>query len=394
MVDAADGTCDAAFADVRAAFEANLDSGADLGASLAVFVDGQCVVDLWGGLADQRAGRVWERDTRCVTFSCTKAVTAAAVLLLAERGQVSLDAPVTDWWPEFGAHGKDRTTGVHLLTHQEGLPAFDRPISADEASDPAAMAAQLAGQRPEWEPGTAHGYHAITFGWLAGEIVRRHTGQTVGEFVRAEIAPDLFVGIPADELPTLARVAAPSRDGEPKDRDVVRGEAPVTDAGPGPRLRAELLAAYHDPDSTLVRSTSNPSTSYNKEAVLTAGWPAAGLIATARALAGFYARLIDGEILAAETLADALRERVRGPDRTLVLDSAFGLGFMRPSASMLLPRAARPTAFGHPGASGALGIGDVERRVAIGYVPNLMRPSVSDRRAHRIVDAVYSALDT
>jgi CubicO group peptidase (beta-lactamase class C family) len=128
--------------------------------------------------------------------------------------------------------------------------------------------------------------------------------------------------------------------------------------------------------------------------VLTAGWPAAGLVATARALGRFYARLIGGDILAAETLRDAVRERVRGPDRTLVLDSAFGLGFMRPSSSMLLPPAARRTAFGHPGASGALGLGDLERRVAIGYVPNLMRPAVSDRRAHKIVNAVYAALDS
>src|SRR4051794_7015845 len=194
-----EGTCDAAFAGVRAALAANLADGADLGASVAVYVDGQCVVDLWGGLADQRAGRAWERDTRCVTFSCTKAVTATAALLLAERGAVSLAGPVTDWWPEYGVHGKDATTGEHLLTHQEGLPAFDRPVSADEASDPAAMAAQLAGQRPEWEPGTAHGYHAVTFGWLVGELVRRRSGQDVGEFVRAEISPDLFLGVPADE---------------------------------------------------------------------------------------------------------------------------------------------------------------------------------------------------
>ncbi|MDT7580246.1 MAG: hypothetical protein QOK35_1510, partial [Pseudonocardiales bacterium] len=168
-----EGTCDPAFAGVRDAFAANLADGADLGASVAVYVDGRAVVDLWGGVADERAGRAWERDTRCVTFSCTKAVTATAALLLAERGAVSLDAPVTDWWPAYGAHGKDGTTGEHLLTHQEGLPAFDRTVSADEAADPAGMADQLAGQRPEWEPGTAHGYHAITFGWLAGELVRR-----------------------------------------------------------------------------------------------------------------------------------------------------------------------------------------------------------------------------
>ena len=252
------------------------------------------------------------------------------------------------------------------------------------------MADQLAGQRPEWEPGTAHGYHAITFGWLAGELVRRVGGRTVGEFARTEISPDLAVGVTADELPSLARVAAPPRGEprrEPTGADVARGEV-------GPRMRAELAAAYHDPNSVLMRSTSNPATSYNKPAVLTGGWPAAGLVATARGLAGFYAGLVAGRILAPETLRDALRERVRGPDRTLVLDSAFGLGFMLPSSSMLLPPAARASAFGHPGASGALGIGDLERGLAFGYVPNLMRLGSSDRRAYRLVDAVYDALDS
>lgn len=199
-----DGTCDPAFAAVRDVFDASLADGGDLGAGVAVYVNGRLVVDLWGGLADERAGRAWQRDTACVTFSCTKAVTATAVLLLAERGAVDLDARVTDWWPEFGAHGKDATSGTHLLTHQAGLPAFDRPIAAEEAADPIAMADHLAGQVPDWKPGTAHGYHALTFGWLLGELVRRHCGATVGEFVRAEFAPELWIGVRPDMVAGLA----------------------------------------------------------------------------------------------------------------------------------------------------------------------------------------------
>jgi CubicO group peptidase (beta-lactamase class C family) len=373
------GTCDPAFAAVREVFDESLASGGDLGAAVAVHVDGRCVVDLWGGMADERTGRPWQRDTACVTFSATKAVTATAALLLAERGAVDLDARVTDWWPEFGRHGKETTTGVHLLTHQAGLPAFDRPVTVDEAADPVAMADHLAGQPPQWPPGTDHGYHAITFGWLVGELVRRHSGRTVGDFVRAEFGPELWIGVPADRIDGLARISA--------GRPVRAPDLPAPKA-----LVDRLVAASQDPDSALLRSTANPAASFNKPALLTAGWPAAGLISTARALADFYGRLVDGRILNRDRLADAVRERVRGPDRTLVTDTAFGLGFMRPAANMYLPDAARAGAFGHPGASGALGLGDLDRGLALAYIPNLTRPALGDRRAYRLVEAVYASL--
>ncbi len=374
-----EGHCDPAFAGVRDAFDGNLARGADLGASVAVFVDGSLVVDLWGGVADERTGRPWMRDTACVTFSCTKAVTAAAALLLLERGGPGLADPVTAWWPGFGRLGKDATTLEHLLTHQAGLPAFDRPMGAEEAADPVAMAEQLAGQAPEWAPGTAHGYHALTFGWLAGEYVRRRSGGPVGDFVRDEIAPDLWLGVPADRIPALARISAgrPLKAADrPAPADVVH----------------QVVAASQDPDSPMTRSTGNPAASFNKPALLTAGWPAAGLVTTARGLADFYRRLVDGTLLGRATVRDATRERVRGPDRTLVSETAFGLGFMRASANMYLPRAARPGAFGHPGASGALGIGDLEAGVALAYLPNLTRPALGDRRAYALVEAAYAAL--
>ena len=176
-----DGWVDTAFGEVRDVFGASLADGRDLGAAVAVYVGGRAVVDLWGGTADARTGRAWERDTACPTFSCTKAVTATAALRVAQTAGVGWDDPVAGWWPEYAAAGKAATTLADLLTHRAGLPAFDRPITAAEAADPAAMAAQLARQRPAWEPGTGHGYHALTFGWLAGEYVRRHTGSTVGD---------------------------------------------------------------------------------------------------------------------------------------------------------------------------------------------------------------------
>jgi CubicO group peptidase (beta-lactamase class C family) len=374
-----DGSCDPAFMAVREVFDASLAAGDDLGAAVSVYLDGRCVVDLWGGVADKRSGRPWARDTACVTFSATKAVTTTAALLLGEREKVSIAAPVTDWWPEFGAHGKEATTGEHLLTHRAGLPAGDRPLSPDAAANAAALAEQHAGQTPDWTPGTAHGYHALTFGWLVGELVRRHAGQSVGEYVRAEFAPDLWIGVRPDMLDGLARITA----GRPARAD----DLPAL-----PELVVQLVAAYGDPESGVLRSTANPAASFNNPRLLTGGWPAAGLVATARAFAEFYSRLVAGQILRPDTIRDAVRERVRGPDRTLITESAFGLGYMLPSANLYLPQAARAGAFGHPGASGSLGLGDLECGLAFAYVPNLTRPALGDRRAYRLVEAVYAAL--
>jgi CubicO group peptidase (beta-lactamase class C family) len=375
-----DGWCDSRFTGVQDVFAAAFAAGDELGAAVCVYVDGECVVDLWGGVADERTGRPWQRDTACVTFSCTKALTATAALLVAERRRIPLDGRVVEWWPEFGRHGKDATTLEDLLTHRAGLPAFDRPVSADEATDPAAMARQLASQAPEWQPGTDHGYHALTFGWLVGEFVRRHTGQTVGQFARADISPDLWVGVRPDMVEDLARISAgrPMRTTDP----------------PAPHdLIVKLVAASQDPNSPKQRSEANPAASFNNPVLLTAGWPAAGLVCTARALAGFYARLVGGRIVQRATLRDAIRERVRGPDRTLVTETAFAAGFMRASSNMWLPEAARSAAFGHPGASGALGLADPERKLAFAYIPNLTRPALGDRRAYRLVEAVYAALE-
>ena len=373
------GSCDPAFTAVRDVLAESIATGEDLGAAVSVYVDGRCVVDLWGGVADQRSGRAWEQDTACVTFSATKAVTATAALLLAERGTVSLDARVTEWWPEFGAHGKDGTTGVHFLTHQAGLPAFDREMSVDEATDAVGMAAHLAAQVPEWQPGTAHGYHALTFGWLVGELVRRHSRQRVGEYVRAEFGPDLWVGVPPDMVDGLARISAgrPARGANiPISHDEITA----------------LVTAFNDPSSPMQRGTTNPPASFNNPAVLTAGWPAAGLVCTARALADFYSRLVAGEILAGDTIRDAVQERLRGPDRTMITESAFGMGYMRASTLMHLPEAARATAFGHPGASGALGVGDLDCSLGFAYIPNLTRPNLGDQRAYLLLEAVYAAL--
>jgi CubicO group peptidase (beta-lactamase class C family) len=380
-----DGWTDPAFGEVRDLFAATFADGRNLGAAVAVYVDGRAVVDLWGGLADERTGRAWERDTACVTFSCTKAVTATAVLRVSREVGAGWDDPVAAWWPEYATAGKEATTLADLLTHRAGLPAFDRTVTPAEAADPAAMAALLAGQRPVWEPGTQHGYHALTFGWLAGEFVRRHTGATVGEYARRHLGPELRVGVSAEAGARAARIAMPP---------AAESAWSAADAEPiAPATAARLARAFQDPGSLLMRASANPAGSFNKPEVLTGGWPAAGLVTTARALAGFYRDLIGGALLPSGLLGDAVRERVRGSDPVLLLESAFGLGYMLPSENFILPAPARPTAFGHPGAGGAIGLGDAEHRVAIAFVPNLRRDWLAgDRRAYDLVAAVYDAL--
>jgi CubicO group peptidase (beta-lactamase class C family) len=386
-----EGHCDPAFEAVRGAFTDGFDRGEEAGAAVAVYVGDRLVVDLWGGLADRRTRRPWLRDTPCLTFSCTKAVTATAALLLAERGAYAVTDPVTSWWPEFGAGGKEAVTAEHLLSHQAGLPALGRTVPVAEAHDPAAMAALLASQEPEWKPGTAHGYHALTFGWLAGEIVRRLSGRTVGEFVRAEITGprglDLHVGAPDEVIERTARLSAGGRAGGIPN--------PVDPAGP----LAKMMAGFSDPKSLISRTFNNPAITAlpggnNNPEMLRAGWPAHGMVATARALAGFYRDLLAGRIIARTTLRDAVVRRVAGPDHVLFVDSSFGLGYMRPSLTFLTPKTGWDSAFGHTGLGGSISLGDVESGLAVAYIPNRLGDEISGGiRAYRLLEAAYASLE-
>lgn len=384
MAGLTEGNVDPAFAAVRDIFEASFADGQNWGAGVSVVIDGRPVVDLWGGVADPRTGRSWQRDTACVTFSCTKAVTATAALMVAERHRVDLTAPVVSWWPEYGAAGKSETTGEQLLSHAAGLPAVERPVSIEQAADPELMADLLAAQHPVWEPGSRHGYHAFTFGWLAGEIVRRHAKTTVGEFVRSNVSADLMIGADRAALDAIARTGFPDASEQQWATDTAT--IPATTV-------ARLAEAYRDPQSLFTRATANPPARYNHPDVLSAGWPASGLITTARALADFYARLTAGKLLHPENLNDAVRPRHSGSDAVMVLDSSYGLGYMRPSQLFAFPDNVGPGAFGHPGAGGAFAFGDIDNRLAFAFVPNLRRDALAgDRRAVDLIEATYAAL--
>ncbi|MCQ9131546.1 serine hydrolase domain-containing protein [Streptomyces hilarionis] len=377
------------FEPVREAFVRNFDVLGDRGAAVAVYRDGRKVVDLWGGTRDVDGTAPWEQGTAQIVRSATKGVIAVGLLLLHQRGELDLDAPVGAYWPEYKAAGKERTLVRHVLAHRAGVPVLDRPLTPAEAADPDLGAAAVAAQAPVWEPGTDHGYHAQTYSWLTGELVRRITGRPVGEWIADEIArpagADLWLGLPAARRARVGRVGQvdpPARAGSLKTRP-----------------KPAVAAAYADPDSLTRRAFAaiTPLPDENDDAYRAAALPASNGIATADGLARFYASLI-GEVeggtrlLRPETVALARGEQSGGPDRVLVVNTRFGLGpMLHGAASPLLS----PASFGHPGRGGALGLADPESGIAFGYVTNGFRTSVTaDPRAQALLRALRTATTT
>ncbi|KAA8886085.1 beta-lactamase family protein [Nocardia colli] len=384
-----DGTVAPGFEAVRGAFAANFADQGDIGAAVCVYLDGRPVVDLWGGLADPDAGRPWERDTLQLVYSATKGVVAAATQLLVERGLLDLDAPVARYWPEFAAAGKGEIPVRWLLTHQAGLAAIDKPVPLADALAWTPMVDALAAQTPNWTPGTDHGYHGRTFGWLVGEVIRRITGRTVGQFLAEEIAGpydvDFFIGLPAAQRDRVSRlVFAPKPDLDSVPDKLI------------PEQLRPMVAAMRDPESLANRAfqiTDPPDIDFNSPAVHAAEIPASNGIGTARGLARLYASLVgevDGKrLLTVETLTAAIREQTSGIDRVIMLPDRYATGFMLPIADLTL---GGPNTFGHPGRGGSLGYADPERNLAFAYVTNYIVEGAVDLRARNLVDALETAL--
>ncbi|MBP2403329.1 serine hydrolase domain-containing protein [Streptomyces syringium] len=394
------GTVADGFEPVRDAFAGNFARRGERGAAVVVYRAGRKVVDLWGGAKNadgpidsssaDTAAEPWTRDTAQVVRSATKGVAAAVPLLLHQRGLVDLDAPVGTYWPEFKAAGKERLLVRHLLSHRAGLPVLDTPLTPAEAIDGVSGPRALAAQAPAWEPGTAHGYHAQTYSWLLGELVRRVTGRSIGRWVAEEIAGplglDLWIGLPDAERGRVGRIA-----------DIAPPAEPAT---PGLRLRPKrsVSDAYSDPGSLTRRAFGaiDPQADENDPAYRAAELPASAGIATADALARFYASLIgevDGarRLFAPATLTLARTEESAGPDKVLVVGTRFGLGYMLhgPACPLLAPGS-----FGHPGRGGSLAFADPESGTAFGYVTNGMQKNVTaDPRAQALVRAVGKALE-
>jgi CubicO group peptidase (beta-lactamase class C family) len=381
-----EGTCDPKFNRVKDAFAENFEKRSEVGAAAAVVLDGKSVVDIWGGHADKAATRPWTRDTLVNVYSTTKGVTAICAHRLVDKGLLDIDAPVAKYWPEFAQVGKDKLPVRFLLSHRAGLPAVRKILDGDALFNWTTMTNALAEQEPWWEPGTAHGYHAVTFGWLVGEVIRRITGKTPGVYLRDEIAGplglDFHIGLDAKHDGRVASlIASPP-------------------PGPGePNIFAE---AMKNPESVVAKAFMNPPLMGKPGLVNSREWraaeiPAANGHGTARALARLYGALarggeLDGvRVMSKDEVAKCSIEQSNGPDKVLTLNTRFSQGFMmsQPGAD-LGPNA---KSFGHPGAGGSLGYADPEAKIGFGYTMNKMQASLLiDPRATALIEAVYASI--
>jgi CubicO group peptidase (beta-lactamase class C family) len=381
-----EGTCDPRFERVRAAFAENFEKRGEYGAAVAVTIDGRQVIDLWGGHADKERAKPWTRDMIVNVFSTTKGLTAICAHRLVDKGLLDLDAPVTRYWPEFAQHGKDKVPVRDLLNHRVGLPALRGRLKKENFYDWDFMARALAEEEPWWTPGTKHGYHAITFGWLVGEVIRRITGKSVGVYFRDEIARPLGID---------CHIGLNARD------DARCGQ--MMQSPPPPPGEVNLFDyAFKNPESLTAKVFLNPSDGLRSSVINSREWraaeiPAANGHTNARALARLYGAVarggeVDGvRVLAREAIGRCHSEESNGPDEVLLINTRFSTGFM-----LTQPQdewGPNPHTFGHPGAGGSLGFADPDAKIGFGYAMNKMGPGIIiDPRARALFDALYASL--
>ncbi len=382
-----DGWAENGFENVREQFEKNFADGLEIGASFAAYHRGRKVVDVWGGIADDATGRPWEEDTISLVFSTTKGATAICAHRLAQEGRLDLDAPVAKYWPEFAQAGKQDIPVSYLLSHQSGLAWVDAELTLDEALAWEPFIEALEQQAPHWEPGTAHGYHAVTYGHLVGEVVRRVDGRSIGTYFREEIAQplglDFWIGLPEKYEPRVARLSG--------------GIPTLDDLDEGVR---EIVNQVMGPETMLGKALTgggafSGSDIFNTRAVHAAEIPAAGGITDARSLARMYAAVIgevDGiRLLAPEQMTIASTQVTEGPNVVILgLDLQFGLGFIVPSSVISL---GGPKSFGHFGLGGSAGWCDPEAGLAFGYVMNRLDMGLAgDQRSYSLINACYDSI--
>ncbi|WP_128378157.1 serine hydrolase domain-containing protein [Streptomyces cavernae] len=379
------GQCDPRFEAVRAALEENFRERGELGAAVCVVQNGETVVDLWGGWADAARTRPWERDTLVNVWSTTKGPAALCVHILADRGLLDLDAPVARYWPEFAAAGKESVLVRHLLSHRAGLAGLREPLSLEQLYDWELTTKRLAATEPWWEPGTRSGYHALTYGFLVGELVRRVSGVLPSVFLEREVTGplgiDFTIGLPEQEAGRVAEMVHPPAVASSEQAAIFSQLAPVA------------IAALTNP----VVGAEEANTALWRAAEL----PAANGHGTARAVAALYGvfaqrGMYGGRRILSPEAAERAREG-QGACRDLVLGAGFeaetevalGLWLSGPNKSY----GPNPRAFGHDGFGGSCGLADPEAGLSLGYVMNHMGPHIADDpRKMALIDALYGVL--
>jgi CubicO group peptidase (beta-lactamase class C family) len=361
------------FSQVAEEFCRNFTVRGDLGASFAVVRDGEPLVDLWGGIADRASARPWSADTLQILFSGTKGLVATCLLLLMERGQLALESPVARYWPEFAAAGKSGVLVRDLVSHSAGLPGLDVPVTWQEAADARRMAALLARQPRSTDPRATRTYHAVTFGWLCGELVRRVDGRGIGQFFAEEIALpldlELWIGLPAEFEPRVSAVEL----------------APAWTSVADERLALDPLR----------RAVENPSRyqpesfPWNEREWHAAEVPSSNGIGTARSVARFYASL--GQLLSPATLRLGTTVLSRRHDPLLERLTSFGVGFQLQTDALALGPV--PDAFGHGGAGGSVHGRWPRQRIGFSYAMNLLRDDRGDMRAAALLAALYNCVE-
>jgi CubicO group peptidase (beta-lactamase class C family) len=407
------GDVDAGWGAVADAFRRGFESGGEVGAACCVYRAGRPVVDLWGGVADHRTGRQWNRDTLAVVFSTTKGMTAICAHMLVQSGELDLDAPVVKYWPEFGANGKRDTLVRWFLSHQAGVPGIDAPLTLEQACAWEPVIRALEAQKPLWKPGTRQAYHPLTYGFLVGEIVRRVTSKSLGRFFADEIAAPLdlnaWIGLPEAEEPLVSHLIVdrtPQLDVDAR-LDAMLGEVPKSVAVPeGARAalkemwsnpidaRASRLGGAFPPDMV------TEDGGHNARIVHASEHPGSGMVTDARSLARCYAATIgevDGLRLLKPSTVEEMCVRQSAPLHgvPVELEAVVGvfesrsLGFTRPTPSSPL---LGPRSFGHPGHGGSLAFADPDREIAFGYVMN--RIASDNEIANSLTAAVASCIGT
>ncbi len=409
-----EGKVEPRFERVREVFAENFEERDEVGAAICVYHEGRPVVDIWGGIADIDEDRPWAEDTLAAMDSATKGLTAICALMLADAGELDLDAPVAQYWPEFAEAGKQDLPVRLLLTHQAGLPAVDRWITKDDFKQWTPVIEALQAQSPYWEPGTAHGYHGVTMGHLVGEVVRRITGMTPGAFLRERISPALggletWIGLPEEYEERVASVVRVELSFESLAQSTgdERFDAFLQDVM-GLWTDPSYLEPYMDPAKRTDEWFKQPHSmaqramgpieigeDMNTREHHAMEVPAVTGISTSRSLARLMAGLIgevDGaRLISPEMLAQTVHCYAKGPDQVLLADTAWGLGFHVPGG-IFMPDYGTGRAFGHGGANGTLAFADPDQSLALGYLRNFQEWKFPDSRCHPLVEAVYACL--